>query len=64
VLRKIFGPKGDETTGDRRRLHNEGLHDMYSSPRIFRVIESGRKSGTHGPYGTEEMWIQGFGGET
>jgi hypothetical protein len=30
VLRKIFGPKGDEVTGEWRRLHNEGLHDLYS----------------------------------
>jgi hypothetical protein len=41
VLRKIFGPEKDETTGVWRRLHNEELHDLYSSPNIW-VIKSGR----------------------
>jgi hypothetical protein len=40
VLRKIFGPKRDEITEERRRLHNEKLYDMYSSPNIIRVIKS------------------------
>jgi hypothetical protein len=35
VLRRIFGPKRDEVTGGWRKLHNEKLHDLYSSPRIF-----------------------------
>jgi hypothetical protein len=39
VLRKIFGPKRDEATVDWRRLHNEELNDLYSSPNI-RVIRS------------------------
>jgi hypothetical protein len=39
VLRRIFGPKGDEATGDWRRLHNEELNDLYSSPNIIRVIK-------------------------
>jgi hypothetical protein len=38
VLRKIFGPKGDEVTGEWRRLHNEGLYDLYS-PNIIPVIK-------------------------
>jgi hypothetical protein len=42
VLRRIFGPKMDEVTGEWRRLHNEKLHDLYSSPTIFRVIKSRR----------------------
>jgi len=37
VLRKIFGPKGDNITGERRKLHNEELNDMYSSPNIIPV---------------------------
>jgi hypothetical protein len=40
VLRRIFGPRRDEVSGDWRRLHNEGLNDLYSSPNIVRVIKS------------------------
>jgi hypothetical protein len=42
VLRRIFGPKRDEVTGEWRRLHNEELNDLYSSPNIIRVIKSRR----------------------
>jgi hypothetical protein len=38
VLRRIFGPKRDEVTGDWRKLHNEELHNLYSSPSIIRII--------------------------
>jgi hypothetical protein len=41
VLRRIFGPKGDEITGEWRKLHNEGHNDLYS-PYIVRVIKSRR----------------------
>jgi len=40
VLRRIFGLRRDEVTGERRRLHNEELNDLYSSPNIARVIKS------------------------
>jgi hypothetical protein len=45
VLRRIFGPKRDETTGEWRRLHNEELNDLYSSPNIIRVIKSRKMRG-------------------
>jgi hypothetical protein len=40
VLRRIFGLKRDEVTGEWRKLRNEELHDLYSSSNIFRVIKS------------------------
>jgi hypothetical protein len=40
VLRRIFGPKRDGVTGGWRKLHNEDLHDLYSSPSIIRIIKS------------------------
>ena len=40
VLRRIFGPRRDEETGEWRRLHNEELNDFYSSPNIVRVIKN------------------------
>jgi hypothetical protein len=42
VLRRIFGPKRDEVTGDCGKLHNEELHNLYSSPDIIRMIKSRR----------------------
>ena len=42
VLRRTFGPKRDELTGEWRKLHNEELNDMYSLPNIVRVIKSRR----------------------
>jgi len=42
VLRRIFAPRKDEVTGEWRRLHNEELNDLYSSPYIVRVIKRRR----------------------
>jgi hypothetical protein len=42
VLRRIFGPKRDEVTGEWRKLHKKELHDLYSSPSIIRIIKSWR----------------------
>jgi hypothetical protein len=40
VLRRIFGPKRDEVTGEWRKFHDEELHNLYSSPNIIRQIKS------------------------
>jgi hypothetical protein len=51
VLRRIFGPKRDEVTGEWRKLYNEELHNLYSYPDIIRQVkanEVGRACGTHG----------------
>jgi hypothetical protein len=45
VLRRIFGPKRDEVTGEWRKLHNEELHDLYSSPSIIKIIKLRRLNG-------------------
>jgi hypothetical protein len=42
VLRRLFGPKRDKVTGEWRKLHNEELHNLYSSPSNIRQIESRR----------------------
>jgi hypothetical protein len=42
VLRRIFEPKRDGVTGGWRKLHNEELHNLYSSPSIVRIIKSRR----------------------
>jgi hypothetical protein len=42
VLRRIFGPKRDEVTGEWRKMHNEELHDLYSSPSIIRITKARR----------------------
>jgi hypothetical protein len=59
VLRRIFGPKRDEVTGGWRKLHNEELHNLYSSPSIIRMIKSRRMSwaGHVARMGGEGEWI-------
>jgi hypothetical protein len=42
VLRRIFGPEKDEVTGEWRKLHNEELHNLYSSPDIIKQVKSRR----------------------
>jgi hypothetical protein len=67
VLRRIFSSKRDEVTGEWRKLHNEELHNLYSSPDIIRQIKSrrmrrGRSCGTHGR-GDKIVQDQGVGGK-
>ena len=66
MLRRIFGPKMDEVTGERRKLHNKELNDLYFSPIIVRVIKSikNEMGGACSACGVQERRIQGFGGET
>jgi hypothetical protein len=45
VLRRVFGPKRDEVTGGWRKLHNEELHNLYSSPSIIRMIKEDEMGG-------------------
>jgi hypothetical protein len=47
ALRSIFGSKRDEVTGEWRKLHNEELHDLHSSPSIIRIIKSMRMRWGH-----------------
>jgi hypothetical protein len=42
VLKKVFGPKRDEVTGEWRKLHNEELNNLYNLPNIVRVVKSRR----------------------
>jgi hypothetical protein len=65
VLRRTFGAKRDGVTGEWRKLHNEELDDLYSSPNIVRVIKSRRmRSVGHSAFVGGERCMQGFGGET
>ena len=66
VLRRIFGPKRYEVTVEWRKLRNEELNNLYSSPNIVRVIKSPKNEmgGSCSGYGGRERCVQGFGGET
>jgi hypothetical protein len=60
VLRRIFGPRRDEVTEEWRKLHNEELHNLYSSPSQVKANEVGRACGTHV---RREKSVRGFGGK-
>jgi len=56
----MFGPKSDEVGMHWRRLHDEELHDMYTSPNIFRVIKNNEMGGVCRTFGGEQSCILGF----
>ena len=66
MLRRLFGPKRNEVTGEWRRLHNKELYALYSSPNIIWVIKSRRLkwAGHVARMLGEERCMQGFGVET
>ena len=64
VLRRIFGPKMDEVTGEWRKLHIEELNDLNLTQYSGDQIEKNEMGGVCSAYGGEERRIQGFGGET
>jgi hypothetical protein len=63
VLRRIFGPKRDEVTGEWRKLHNAELHNLYSSPDIIRLVKSRLMRWACSTRGRGEKSVQGFGGK-
>jgi hypothetical protein len=65
LLRRIFGPKRDEVTGEWRKLYNEELRDLYSSPSIVRIIKSRRVrwTGHVAQIGGEEERVSVIGGK-
>jgi hypothetical protein len=63
VLRRIFVPKRDEVIGEWRKLHNEELHILYSSPNIIRQIKSRRMRWAGHVARMGEICVQGFDGK-
>ena len=64
VLKRIFGPKRDEVSGEWRKLHNEELNELRSSFIIVRMIKLRRMRWAGHVARIGERCIQGFGGET
>jgi hypothetical protein len=64
VLRRIFGPKRDEVTGEWRKLHDVELNDLHYSPITVRVIKSRKMRWAGHIACVGERRIRGFGGET
>ena len=65
LLMRIFGPRRNEVTGEWRKLHEEELNVLYSSPYIIRVTNSRmRWTGNVARMGGEDRCIQGYGRET
>jgi hypothetical protein len=60
VLRRIFGPKRDEVTGEWRKLHSEELHNLYSFPDIIRQVKANEVGGACSSHGKGEKSVEGF----
>ena len=63
VLRRIFGPRRDEVTGEWKRLHNEEINILYTSPSIVRVIKWRIMRWVGYVVRIGERCVEGFGGE-
>jgi hypothetical protein len=63
VLRRIFGPRRDDVTGDWRKLHNKELQNLLSSPDIISQVKANEVGGAYGTHGRGEKSVQGFGGK-
>jgi hypothetical protein len=61
ALRRIFGPKRADVTGEWRKLHNEELHNLYSSPDIIRQVKANEVGGVCSTHRRGEKSVQGFG---
>jgi hypothetical protein len=59
----IYTHRRDEVTGEWRKLHNEELHNLYSSPDIIRHVKSNEVGGSCSTHGRGEESVQGFGGK-
>jgi hypothetical protein len=57
VLRRIFGPKRDDVMGEWRKMHNEELHNVYSSPDIIRQVKANEVGGACGTHGRGEKSV-------
>jgi hypothetical protein len=57
VLRRIFGPRWDEVAGGWRKLHNEELHNLYSSPSTIRMIKEDEMGRARSAWGQRGMHI-------
>jgi hypothetical protein len=63
VLRREFGPERDDVTREWRKLHSQGLHNLYSSPDIIKQVKANEVGGACGTNGRGEKSVQGFGGK-